>query len=77
MNLKRAVPRLRIEHRDIDPLQIVDWKTAGGNLNTYGQVSALHRSELERDPFEILRGRYPQAALDEMQAHYGRVAVAA
>jgi len=77
LNLKAARAIRRIEHRDIDPLQIVDWKTEGGNLNSYGQVSARHRAELERDPFEILAGRYPQQALDEMQAHYGRVAVAA
>jgi len=77
MTLKAARALRRIEHRDIDPLQIVDWKTQDENLNSYGQVSARHRAELERDPFEILQGRYPQYALDEMQAHYGLVPVAA
>jgi hypothetical protein len=77
LNLKAARAIRRIEHRDIDPLQIVDWKTDGANLNTYSQVSARHRAELERDPFQVLAGRYPKVALDEMEAYYGRVAVAA
>lgn len=76
LNLHNAGALARVDHRDIDPLQIVDWKTDGANLNTYAQVGARHRSELQRDPFQVLQGRYPQEALDAMQAHYGRVAVA-
>lgn len=72
LNVKRAFPRLRVEHRDIDPLQIVDWKTRGEQLNPYAEVAARHRSELKRDPFDALAGRFPPEALDEMQAHYER-----
>ena len=67
--------RMRVEHRDLDPLQIVDWKTAGANLNPYAAL-ARHRAELERDPFEVLAGRYPQHLLNEMAAHYGALVAA-
>lgn len=71
VNARRANNDLmRVEHRDLDPLQIVDWKTAGHNLNPYRSLER-HRAELTRDPFQVLRGRYPDSALDEMAAHYG------
>ena len=72
-NLKRAEAFRAVEHRDIDPLQIVDWKSPGENLNPYEDIAARHRPELVRDPFDVLEGRYPQAALNEMRAHYGLV----
>ena len=75
-NLKTA-NAVRVVHRDIDPLSIVDWKSPEHQLNPYKVVSNLHRSELVRDPFQVLAGRYPAEALDEMAAHYQRVAVAA
>lgn len=75
INLNKAWP-LRIEHRASDPLQIVDWKTAGGNLNPYDHVVARHRGQPAVYPFEVLADRFPVEALDEMSAHYG-VAVAA
>jgi len=50
----------------------VDWKTDWANLNPYDSL-ARHRQELARDPFEILRGRYPTDALLEMEAHYAGV----
>ena len=77
-NLKQvgAVTYGHIDHRDIDPLQIVDWKSHGHQLNPYESLRR-HRTELTRDPLEVLRGRYPDDALEEMSAHYGRVAVAA
>lgn len=70
VNTKRANPSMHVEHRDLDPLQIVDWKTDGQNLNPYASLNR-HKTELARDPFQILHGRYPDAALDEMAAHYG------
>jgi hypothetical protein len=76
VNTRREFPHFRVEHRDLDPLQIVDWKSAGENLNPYETLSR-HRSELSRDPFQVLEGRYPTAALTAMAAHYGSVAVAA
>jgi hypothetical protein len=69
LNIKEHVEDLRIEHRDIDPLQIVDWKTHGENLNSYADLNR-HRSELTRDPFVVLQGRWPAEALTQMQAHY-------
>jgi hypothetical protein len=68
-NIKAALGDLRVEHRDLDPLQIVDWKSAGENLNPYDTL-ARHKQELARDPFVILQGRYPAEALLEMEAHY-------
>lgn len=70
VNTRRAYPNLRVEHRDLDPLQIVDWKSWGENLNPYESL-ARHRTELCRDPFAVLDGRYPAEALAEMENHYG------
>lgn len=71
-SVQRAVPDLRIEHLHIDPRQIVDWKTPGANLNPY-ETLRRHRQESVCDPFEALKGVYPDEALAEMAAHYGRV----
>ena len=71
VNTRRAVDdRMRVEHRDLDPLQIVDWKTPGQNLNPYETLNR-HRVELKRLPFDVLRGRYPDEALDDMATLYG------
>jgi len=70
LNLKEHIEDLRIEHRDLDPLQIVDWKSHGENLNPY-ETLRRHHAELTRDPFQVLRGRYPDEALDAMAVHYG------
>jgi len=71
VHTRNAAPHMRVQHRDIDPLQIVDWKSDGQNLNPYAALSR-HRVELERDPFEILDGRYPDESLDAMASHYHR-----
>jgi hypothetical protein len=76
VNLKQAMPGLRFEHRDLDPLQIIDWKSAGENLNPYESLRR-HKQELARDPFEVLRGRFPLEALVEMEAHYAGVGLVA
>lgn len=70
VNLKRAGAIRHIDHRHIDPLHIVDWKSPGEQLNTYDQIHARHRSEHQADPFEALSGRFPSDALEEMQSHY-------
>jgi len=75
-NLKLA-DAVRVVHRDLDPLQIVDWKSPHDQLNPYATVAVRHRSELNRDPFDVLAGRFPDESLDEMAAHYARPAVAA
>lgn len=77
VNLERANGTLNIHHRAVDPFSIVDWKSAGENLNQYGDVAAKHKALETGDPFELLAGRYPAEALSEMQAHYHRVLVAA
>jgi hypothetical protein len=76
-NLKLEGALGRVEHRDIDPLQIVDWKSPHEQLNPYATIEARYRQELVRDPFDVLAGRYPRESLDEMAAHYSRLAVAA
>jgi hypothetical protein len=70
LNLKQEGALRTIEHRDIDPLQIVDWKSPGTQLNPY-ETLRRHRAELQRNPFEVLAGRFPDESLDEMRAHYG------
>ena len=72
----RAVQDVRVEHRDLDPLQIVDWKSVGENLNPYSSL-ARHRAELTRDPFVVLEGRYPAESLTAMHRHYCEALVAA
>jgi hypothetical protein len=71
-NVRETCPDIRVEHRDLDPLQIVDWKSPGQNLNPY---AALERRKIEYrgDPFTVLADRYPFEAVEEMQAHYGLV----
>ena len=71
INLKRQKP-LRLEYRELDPRQIVDWKSSEENLNSYGDVIHRHRSSFLGDPFEVLADIYPAEALAEMEAHYAR-----
>ena len=70
--LAQAPNAMRVIHRDLDPLQIVDWKSPGENLNTYADLER-RKCELRGDPFELLADRYPFEAIEEMQAHYGLV----
>jgi hypothetical protein len=70
INLQRA-GELRVEHRGCDPLQIVDWKSHGQQVNSYAEIAGRHRQTLAGDPFDLLADRFPAAALDEIRAHYG------
>jgi hypothetical protein len=70
-NLRKANPRLKVEHREIDPRQIVDWKSPGEQLNPYVSLRR-HRGERRPSPFQELAGFYPPDALAEMRAHYRR-----
>jgi hypothetical protein len=63
---------LRIRYGDRHPLQIVDWKTHGHQMNAYDTVAAKHHGSIAGDPFELLEAHYPEAALREMRHHYGR-----
>lgn len=70
-NVTRAVPELQVEHRDLHDRQIVDWKTAGANVNSYRGVS-IHTREVQDDPFAELAGVFPERSIAEMRAHYRR-----
>ena len=72
VNVQREVGCL-IEHRESDPRQIVDWKTAGENVNAYLTVTTRWRSEPLGDPYDALRDMYPADALEAMQRHHGMV----
>ena len=52
---------------DVHQLQLVDWKSAGTQLNTYNILRGFFRSESD-DPFGELADVYPSEALDEMRA---------
>lgn len=59
-----------VVYGDTHPLQIVDWKTNGEQMNTFKQITSVHRSRELGDPFEVLAGTYPEEALNQMRAHY-------
>lgn len=70
-NLQRANPHMRLMHAEIDPRWIVDWKSAGEQLNPYESLRR-HRPGPVADPFIDLADVYPAEALAEMAGHYGR-----
>jgi hypothetical protein len=73
-NLKAAYQRagrqLKVEHRESDPWQIVDWKSPREQLNSYRDISLRYRSVTTGDPFDLLADVYPADSLDEMVALY-------
>lgn len=71
-NLWNAV-RPNVEHRDLDPRQIVDWKSSDLQLNPYDSLTFHRTFANPQDPFEALADIYPAEALAEMAAHYERV----
>lgn len=77
VNLRRVGALRHVEHRDTDPLQIVDWKSPGEQVTPYAQVAARHKTLFAGDPFDLLAGRFPSEALEEMSRHHARQAVAA
>ncbi len=69
---------VKVMNVDIDPRQIVDWKTPGAQLNDYDKVLRRHSDgEATDDPFVELEPFFPAEALDEMWAHYNPALVAA
>lgn len=52
---------------DVHPLQIVDWKTTGEQLNAYETLRGHWMSE-HADPFDQLAPHFPAVALEEMRA---------
>jgi hypothetical protein len=70
-NLWREV-RPRIMHLEIDPKQIVDWKSPDVQLNPYDSLTFHRAFANPQDPFEALQGWYPDESLRAMAEHYSR-----
>lgn len=68
-NLQRK-QRFRVFHLEIDPKQIVDWKSPDNQLNPYESLTFHKVFAKPEEPFEALRDLYPAEALAEMRAHY-------
>ena len=51
INIKRHSACLRLAYRELDPRQIVDWKSPEENLNTYDDVVHRHRSRVRGRSF--------------------------
>lgn len=64
---------ITIAHGDVHDRQIVDWKTAGVQVNSYAGVRQWTKG-VAADPFVELEGVYPAESLREMQNHYARIA---
>lgn len=66
--IKRATGRFpELTVMDVHPLQIVDWKSAGTQLNSYRALAGYRRGQ-ETDPWDPLAQHYPAEALEEMRA---------
>ena len=62
---------VRVDYGDLHARQIVDWKIPSDQLNSYADVTAIHRNAgTTGDPFELLDGLYPDEALEDMAIHY-------
>lgn len=66
---------IRVVYGDLHPLQIVDWKSSGEQINSYDDVVSVHRGRTREDPFTLLADIYPSEAVEEMAAHYQPVPV--
>jgi hypothetical protein len=77
LTLHHGDQNLKVEHRHLHDRQIVDWKTAETQLNSFESVSRQWRDEETADPFVELAGVYPDEALDEMASYYAQQLVAA
>jgi hypothetical protein len=62
---------VRRSFHEVHPWQIVDFKSAGEQLNSYAACLAHRDREEDRDPFGTLARFYPREAVDEMAALYG------
>ena len=62
---------VHVDYGDLHARQIVDWKSPSDQLNSYADVTAIHRNAgTTGDPFELLDGLYPDEALEDMAIHY-------
>lgn len=71
--MRQHSAKMKVEHRYLHDYQVVDWKTAGEQLNSYDEIARRRKMAVVGDPFVELAGLYPDVALAEMAAHYGRV----
>lgn len=71
-NLLRA-KRFTVEHRELDPRQIVDWKSRDVQLNPYESLTFHKTFANPQEPFAALADLYPADALAAMQRHYQNV----
>jgi len=77
-NVKRelralSIPPPQVVYGDLHPFQIVDWKSASEQLNSFSDITIRHRRGTPPvDPFDELAKSFPKAALREMRAHYAR-----
>lgn len=72
-NLRRGPAGFHVVHRELDPKQIVDWKSSDLQLNPYESLTFHRTFANPQDPFEALADWYPADALEDMAEHYGRV----
>ena len=77
VNLDRANLIRGIDYPPVDPLQIVDWKSPADQVTSYDDVAGRHRAGQTGDPFELLSGRFPDDALEDMRALYASRALVA
>jgi hypothetical protein len=75
-NLWKAC-RFKVVHRELDPRQIVDWKSPDVQLNPYESLTFHKILQNPQDPFTALADLYPEDALREMKEHYAQRLVAA
>jgi hypothetical protein len=76
MNLRRHIEPELVYH-DLHPLQVVDWKSASDQLNSFEACLAYADDPIDLTPYESLAPVYPAAALDEMRAlHTSRMVAA-
>ena len=68
--------RFNIFHRDLDPRQIVDWKSSDIQLNPYTSLTFHKTFTNPQDPFTALADLYPSEALAEMREHYSPLVAA-
>lgn len=69
-NTQRVRRGLKLVYREIDPRQIVDWKSPSEQVTEYKNIIRRHHSVLLPDPFDVLEGVFPADALSEMEVLY-------
>jgi hypothetical protein len=66
----RFAPATLRYREDEDPLAVVDWKSHGQQLNSFGSCARYAEDDMAVDPFDALEGRFDEDILDDMKAVY-------